>query len=112
MGGGDEPLERASGDRPQLEPVGDAETELDDRRAERNASSVAVIAAQIPAPGDGLNESMRAAARNAEPAADLRDGQAVGLRREQLEDVEYAVSGLDGRGRHRHRSHICEQQFM
>ena len=37
--GGDEPLEHAARDRPQLEPVGDAEAELDEGHAEREAAS-------------------------------------------------------------------------
>ena len=46
---GDEPLEHAARDRPQLEPVGDAEPELDERHAEREPLRLGALAAEIPA---------------------------------------------------------------
>jgi hypothetical protein len=79
LGEGDKPLERPTRDRPQLEPVADAEPELDDRGTEGHPIPIAMMTPEISALRNGLNETVRAAAGNAEPRADLGDSQAVGL---------------------------------
>ena len=92
---GDEPLERAARRGAELEPVDDVEAELDQTGAEVEAP--AAVLHQVAARMQRPHEPMRAASRQPESFADLRDREPLRLGREQLEHVERPIGGLDRR---------------